>query len=132
MKMLVLVPKITDRVAYTFDLLLEDLLGLDFALTTDAERFKAEEGPKMHYGDERLCDAPFVKSVNLLFERNISEKDTQSIDFEGVKGLFPVFGKNLLMPFDVFAASFYLVSRYEEYLPQVRDKYGRFQAESTY
>ena len=132
MKMLVLVPKITDRVAYTFDLLLEDLIGLDFALTTDVERFKAEEGPKMHYGDERLCDAPFVKSVNLLFERNISEKDTQSIDFEGVKGLFPVYGKNLLMPFDVFAASFYLVSRYEEYLPQVRDKYGRFQAESTW
>ena len=132
MKLLVHVPKITGRVAYTFDLLLGDLLGLDFEFTTDAKRFMAEEGPKMHYGLDRLCDAPFVKSVNLLFERNINEKDTQSIDFEDVKGLFPVYGKNLLMPFDVFSASFYLVSRYEEYLPQVRDKYGRFQAESTW
>ena len=132
MKLLVHVPKITDRVAYTFDLLLGDLLGLDFALTTDAERFKAEESPKMHYGTERLCDALFQKSVNLLFERHINEQDTKSVDFESVKGLFPVYGKDLLMPFDVFAASFYLVSRYEEYLPQVRDKYGRFQAESTW
>ena len=132
MKMLVHVPKITDRVAYTFDLLLGDLLGLDFELTTDAERLKAAEGPKMHYGPERICEASFQKSVNLLFERHINELDTNSIDFESVKGLFPVYGKDLLMPFDVFAASFYLVSRYEEYLPHVRDKYGRFQAESTW
>ena len=132
MKLLVHVPKITDRVAYTFDLLLGDLLGLGFELTTDAECFKSAEGPKMHYGSERLCDAPFQKSVNLLFERHINEQDTKSVDFETVKGLFPVYGKDLLLPFDVFAAAFYLVSRYEEYLPQVRDKYGRFQAESTW
>jgi hypothetical protein len=36
------------------------------------------------------------------------------------------------LPFDVFAASFFLVSRYEEYLSQVRDQYGRFRAESTW
>ena len=132
MKMLVHVPKITDRVAYTFDLLLGDLLGLDFELTKDAERFKAAEGPKMHYGFERLCDAPFQKSINLLFDRHIHDQETKPVDFGQVKGLFPVYGKELLMPFDVFAAAFYLVSRYEEYLPQVRDKYGRFQAESTW
>ena len=132
MKLLVLVPKITDRVAYIFDLLLGDLLGIDFTLTTDMERFKVEECPKLQYGPERRCDVPFLKSINLLFERHIEEQDTKSIDFEDTKGLFPVYGKDLLMPFDVMAASFYLVSRYEEYLPQVRDKYGRFQAESTW
>lgn len=132
MKLLVHVPKITDRVAYTFDLLLGDLLGIDFTLTTDVERFMAENSPKLHYGSERLCDAPFLKSVNLLFERHIEKQDTKSIDFKDVKGLFPVYGKDLMMPFDLMAASFYLVSRYEEYLPQVRDKYGRFQAESTW
>ena len=130
--MLVHVPKITDRVLYTFDLMLKQLLGLDFTLTSDAEKFTAFEGPKMSYGSLRIGDAPFQKAANLLFERHINEQETDSVDFEGVKGLFPVYGKGLLMPFDVFAASFYLVSRYEEYLPQVRDKYGRFQAESTW
>ena len=32
------------------------------------------------------------------------------------------------MNFDVFAASFYLLSRYEEYLPHKRDVYERFPA----
>ncbi len=132
MKMLVHVPRITDRVLYTFDLVFKQLLGLDFSVTSDVEKFTAYEGPKMVYGPYRLGDAPFQKAHELLFERHINDQETTSVDFEGVKGLFPVYGKGLLMPFDVFAASFYLVSRYEEYLPQVRDKYGRFQAESTW
>ncbi|NJW54789.1 DUF7033 domain-containing protein, partial [Salinimicrobium oceani] len=35
------------------------------------------------------------------------------------------------LPFDIFAASFYLLSRYEEYLPHVKDKEGRFQASES-
>lgn len=132
MKMLVHVPRITDRVLYTFDLVLKQLLGLDFSLTSDAESFAAFEGPKLCYGPSQIGEAPFQKAVNLLFERHINDQDTASVDFEDVKGLFPVYGRNLLLPFDVFAATFYLVSRYEEYLPQVRDKYGRFQAKSTW
>lgn len=132
MKMLVHVPRVTDRVIYTFDLVLKQQLGLDFELTSDAERFVAYDGPKMVYGPEGLGDAPFQKAVDLLFERHIHEQETATVEFEGVSGLFPVYGKSVLMPFDVFAASFYLVSRYEEYLPQVRDRYGRFQAESTW
>lgn len=132
MKMLVHVPRITDRVLYTFDLVLKQLLGLEFSLTSDTENFKAFEGPKMCYGPSRIGEAPFQKAVNLLFERHIDEQETSSVAFEGIRGLFPVYGKDILLPFDMFAASFYLVSRYEEYLPQVRDKYGRFQAESTW
>ncbi len=130
--MLVHVPKITDRVVYTFDLVLKQLLGLDFTLTSDEEKFSACKAPKMAYGPSRIGEAPFQKAVNLLFERHINDQEKSSVDFENVKGLFPVYGKDTLMPFDVFAASFYLVSRYEEYLPQVRDKYGRFQAKSTW
>ena len=117
---------------YTFDLVLKQLLGLDFSLTSDEEKFSAYDDPKMVYGPSRIGDALFQKSVNLLFERHINEQEVNSVDFENVKGIFPVYGKGSLMPFDVFAASFYLVSRYEEYLPQVRDKYGRFQAKSTW
>jgi hypothetical protein len=35
------------------------------------------------------------------------------------------------LPFDIFAASFYLLSRYEEYLPHVKDEYGRFMAKDS-
>lgn len=132
MKTFVLVPKVTDRVHYIFNLVLGDLLGLDYALLTDAEKFASAEGAKLNYGCEPVGQEPRLKAANLLFERNVVEQDCQSVDFEGLKCLFPVSGKYNILPFDVFAASFYLVSRYEEYLPQVLDKYGRFKAESSW
>ena len=132
MKMLVLVPKVTGRVMYAMELLLGQLLGLEFDCTVDAEQFNAYEGPKMQYGSQHHGEAPFVKAVDLLFERHIHEQSFRTVDFEGTVAPYAVYGQGNLLPFDVFAASFFLVSRYEEYLSQVRDQYGRFRAESTW
>ena len=130
--MLILVPKVTGRVMYVFDLIFRQLLGLDFDLTTDAEAFKAYTEPKLHYGSQRLDDEPFVKSMEMLFERHVHEQVFRTVDFEDTVAPFAVFGNGNLLPFDVFAATFFLVSRYEEYLSQVRDQYGRFRAESSW
>ena len=54
MKLSVLVPKQTDRLHYIFDLMLGDLLGIEFELFTDVERFVSVEGPKLNYGCERV------------------------------------------------------------------------------
>lgn len=129
--MLILVPKITNRLQFTFDFVFGTLLGVDYQLTTDGNRFRDYEGQKMSYGPNPLWDEPFQKSVGLLFERDIYEQELKPIDFQDIKGIFPVYSRRSIMPFDVFAASFYLVTRYEEYLPQVRDQYGRFTPESS-
>ena len=130
--MLVLVPKITGRVMYVSDLTLRQLLGLDFDLTADIDRFKAFDGPKLHYGMERIGDEPFIKAFDLLFERHVHEQSFGTVEFEGTIAPYAVLDNGNLLPFDVFAASFFLVSRYEEYLSQERDQYGRFRAESTW
>ena len=132
MKMLILVPKVTGRVMYVFDLMFRQLLGLEFELTTSEEQFVAFEGFKMHYGTQRIDDEPFVKADELLFERHIHEQSFRTVEFEETVAPYAMYGSGNLMPFDVFAASFFLVSRYEEYLSQVRDQYGRFRAESTW
>ena len=130
--MLVLVPKVTGRVMYVFDLMLSQLLGIEYDLTTDAGVFGGYEGPKLNYGTQRLGEEPFVKSVEVLFERHIHEQSFRTVTFEGTIAPYAVYGQGNIMPFDVFAASFFLVSRYEEYLSQVHDQYGRFRAESTW
>jgi hypothetical protein len=107
------------------------MLGVDFKLTTDVASFRDFEGPKMSYGTSPLWDEPFLKSVKLLFERDIYEQDLKPFDFNDVKGIFPVYNQRSVMPFDVFAAIFFLITRYEEYLPQVRDQYGRFTPQSS-
>ena len=132
MKMLVLVPKITGRVMYVFDLTFRQLLGLDFDLTADIDKFKAFDGPKLHYGMERIGDEPFIKAFDLLFERHVHEQSFGTVEFEVTIAPYAVLDNGNLLPFDVFAASFFLVSRYEEYLSQERDQYGRFRAESTW
>src|SRR5690606_24158582 len=48
-------------------------------------------------------------------------------DWDNTKGFFSTSEKSSL-PYDIFAATFYLLSRYEEYLPHVKDEYGRFTA----
>lgn len=129
--MLILVPKVTNRLHYTLEFVFNTMLGVDFKLTTDVASFRDFEGPKMSYGTSPLWDEPFLKSVKLLFERDIYEQDLKPFDFNDVKGIFPVYNQRSVMPFDVFAAIFFLITRYEEYLPQVRDQYGRFTPQSS-
>lgn len=131
MYLLILVPKLTNRLHYIFDLILKDLLGITFKLTTDSETFASYNGPKMHYGSEQFWNEPFQRSTNILFERNIKEQEPKIIEYNGLKAIFPVYSDSSMFPFDIFAASFYLVTRYEEYLPHVNDKYNRFKAEDS-
>ena len=131
MDMLILVPKTTNRLHYIFDLIFKDLLGISFKLTTDNETFTSFNGPKFHYGNNQFWNEPFQKATNLLFEHDIAEKELKIVDYKDVKAFFPVYNEKSVLPFDIFAASFYLVSRYEEYLPHINDKYNRFQAKDS-
>ena len=131
MDMLILVPKTTNRLHYIFDLILKDLLGISFKLTTDNETFASHNGPKFHYGNSQFWNEPFQKAANILFEHDITEKELRIIDYKDVKAIFPVYNEKSLFPFDIFAASFYFVTRYEEYLLHVSDKHNRFQANDS-
>lgn len=132
MKMLVLVPKITGRVVYTFELIMGSLLRLDFELTADAVKFEAYEGPKLHYAPQSLGQKAFVQASELLFERHLHQQTFRCVGFEGTVAPYAVDDSDSLLPFDVFSASFFLVTRYEEYLPNERDMYGRFKAENSW
>lgn len=129
--MLILVPKTTNRLHYTFDLIIKELLGLSYKFTTDNETFTSFDGPKMHYGREQFWNEPFQKAASILFEHDITEKELKIIDYKDIKAFFPVYNEKSMFQFDIFAASFYLVSRYEEYLPHINDKFDRFQAKDS-
>lgn len=130
-KMLIGVSKITNRLRFIFDLVLVEQLGIAYEFTTEQQDLITCDGPCFFYGDQPVEGVPFLQSVKLLFEREIVSQELKPFQFEEVKAIFPVFHKQSLMPFDVFAASFFLVSRYEEYLPFVSDQHGRFEADSS-
>ncbi|MDD2793112.1 MAG: hypothetical protein PHD73_08030 [Sediminibacterium sp.] len=71
---------------------------------------------------------PQVVPHGLLAEDDIRVQQIDSFEWEGLKAFFPTAGT---IPFDFFAASFYLISRYEEYLPHRQDQYGRYMHENS-
>jgi hypothetical protein len=122
--------KITHRNKYIFNLIFKDILQFDFSLTSDQDEFVKYSGAKLSYTHNPLSDEVFFSSRNLLFENGITEQNISVFDFNSNKVFFAT-GKSSALPFDVFAASFYLVSRYEEYLPHIRDEHDRFDAKDS-
>jgi len=127
--LLIYVPRLTNRVGYTINVVMRDILQTDFAITADLETFRRHEGPRISYATKapEECDAPFVKAAELLFETSIEEQKIRCFRYKEMPVMFPVFGDSAL-PFDPFAAIFYMLSRYEEYLPHIKDEHGRFPA----
>lgn len=127
--MLIFTPEITSRTEYTFDLIFDIIWGVEYKLTDDLEYFNNYNGPKINYSSKKYNDEFFIKRHGLLEEEGVS---FQEINFVNWKDL-PVFYQNSdeKIPFDVFSATFFLVSRYEEYLPHIRDHYNRFTAKES-
>jgi hypothetical protein len=101
------------------------ILGIDIGFTTKVEDFIKHTDEKITYTKQPLQNEFFIRSNELLFEQGINDIQIQINDWEGTPCFFPT-GERSAVPFDVFAASFYLLSRYEEYLPHVKDMHGRF------
>lgn len=120
--------KITKRVSYTFSLIMSQVLGVEYELTSSPEKFLACKGPKFSYAADPFGKELFFQSAGLLFSNGIEGQELNVFTFEKNKAFFPVYSKSAALPFDMFAASFFLVTRYEEYLPYMRDKFGRFDA----
>lgn len=123
--LLIYTHKITHRNKYIFNLLFKDILGINFMLTSDITLFKAHTEEKISYTNNPVGDELFFVSRNILFETGINEQNITVFEYNQHPAFFAT-GKQSAIPFDVFASSFYLVSRYEEYLPHIRDSHDRF------
>ena len=74
------------------------------------------------------ADECWIKPHSLLFERDIKQQAIECFEVNNQKIFFKTEGD---FPFDIFAASFYLLSRYEEYMPHEKDMYGRYAHENS-
>lgn len=109
-----------------------DILGLQISLTNNEDDYKSFEGARICYHNQQLMPGKEVVIIptGLLSEKGINSHQLSFIDFDSSRAFFPVYNKISPIPFDLFSASFYLVSRYEEYQPYMRDDHGRMSANS--
>lgn len=120
----IFVEKLTPRVQYVFNYVFNDLLRIDYELVNNLEKFNSYNGPKLSYGSLKIT-SNHIFSASLLFENEI-KKIEWPINVNGkIPKLFPVESRALI-DFDIFSAIFFMISRYEEYLPFEPDNHGRF------
>lgn len=128
--LLVYTHKISPRLKYVFKHICTRVLGFEVSFTTKIEEFIAHDSLKMSYTKQQLGNEFFIKSHDILFEQGLSDIEIHVQNWGTTKGFF-YNGDKSAIPFDIFASSFYLLSRYEEYLPHVKDDYGRFLAKES-
>src|SRR5574344_375204 len=130
--LLVYTNRITNRLGYTLNLIFKDILAADYSITTDKDYFLNSQDNKLSYCETKIADELFIASSSLLFETAIETKSLDYFVYDSIDAIFPTYNNDSEFPFDIFAASFYFVSRYEEYLPFRQDEHGRFPANESF
>ncbi len=118
--------KSTSRLSYAVDLVLGNILGLSYIITDSPD----DGIPLINYSEDRRIGGIFIQPEKLLFEEGIRKQDIWVAHLDGVP-LFYQQPPEAGFVLDIFAFAFYMASRYEEYLSDIRDEHGRFAAESS-
>lgn len=122
---LIYTPKISSRIEYIFSHIFQRMLQKECILSKKVDEFIAHKGPKLSYATQPLGGEFFVKSHGLLSKQNIEKQDITVELWEGIPCFFKT-DKSATIPFDIFAASFYQLARYEEYAPLNKNASAHF------
>lgn len=115
----------TPRLQYITAFISKEIFREAIRITTDKALFALHKGPKINYSQVEISGTEFwIMNADLLFQKDIKEQAIQCFNHKDYKAFFKTTGGHF--PFDILAAIFYLLSRYEEYLPNEKDDYGRF------
>lgn len=126
---LIYLNKHTARSEFVFEFIFKEQLGIGFKITKDIHEFEDFKFTKINYSTHRLKSGFFIRNTGFLEDDSLKKVVVNIGEVKGITVLFP--SEDCDLGFDLFAGTFYMLSRYEEYLPFTEDKYGRFKAEDS-
>ena len=129
----------TPRLRYVLNFIFRDVFRIEFEITVAKDEFEVYRGPKLNYSDVEFAGSVRVPVSGLLWETGVKDIDPGLNSRETPPALFHTentrdrTGRSDIpgLSFDLLAAVFYMISRYEEYLPFEADRHGRFEAGSS-
>ena len=121
--MIIFSHKVTPRLQYVA-LFLSDYYQHPFNLTSDGHVYDNEQDFKIIYAEQRFSEQDLhIRPHTLLFETDKKKFTIECFSHNNYVAFFKAPGD---MAFDLFASIFFLLSRYEEYLPHQKNKHGLF------
>lgn len=122
---------ITNRLRYIFDLYFEELLKVPVSFTSQPDIFAKENGLKINYSNQLFSVGQLdMRPHKLLFQTGLDYQDLSSVTCDEQLCVFAS-SKDSFLPFDPFAAGFFIVTRYEEYLERQFGKHRRYPAKHS-
>lgn len=116
------------RLRYIAGFIMGDVLGLNWEIISDKRKLRKH--PVLNYSEEDISGSFKLVPHSLLFEKGIAQPEINVSTWKNLPVFFETRGESDF-PFDIFAASFFLLTRYEEYLDHEPDEHGRFKASSS-
>ncbi len=116
---------------YTFQVIFQHWMGLEYQQIDDISSANLTKGFLINYSDKPSKQGIWIPEEGLLSQQGLQTEEPQIGKFQQVPVLFPTIEKKASLPYDIFSATFYLLSRYEEYLPFKADIHGRFEADQS-
>ncbi len=132
MNIILYTSSLTNRVRYILHYAFDQYLGISLELTSNKLVYINSRLPKINYSNERILPEEFfIPCHPLLAEKSIKPQSLKLEQWDELPSFFSTTVPDTDIPFDIFASSFYLISRYEEYLPFEKDQHHRFSASES-
>ncbi len=129
----IFIPQLNERIHYIFHTIFNERLAIDYILYDNLDYFNSiDSNYKIVYAPEYIDNIFYIQANSLLFETTIAKQHLQLSWLNDIPICFQTENTNAVLPFDIFAACFYFLSRYEEYLPHTKDKHNRYEAENSF
>lgn len=129
----------SSRLVYIANYIFERLLATPVRFTNNKDDFCKYQGVKLNYSnDEIKGHFLHIQPHALLFEDSVKVQKIKTEISNNCPIIFSFFFEDQLkthqgkLNFDPLAASFYILTRYEEYLPYDKDAHGRYSAKHSW
>ncbi len=127
--MIIYSENISPRLRFSAGFLIREVLGRELYIVDDPEKARNLPGPLISYSSRPLKGSFHILPSGFMDEIGIRNFEPEIRFLGNIPFLFPVDGSDLDL--DIFAALFYMISRYEEYQSFHPDIHGRFPSEAS-
>jgi hypothetical protein len=112
------------RLDYVCDFIFNEVLHIPYAIVADIKTIKQLDYTFINYSNQHFEHGLQIIPHRLLFETGVQQQKIEMDKWNNLPIFFTTGGS--FIRFDIFAASFYLLTRFEEYLCIDVDEHGRF------